>query len=435
MGRAAFTSFLTDHLEPSQSFANTGIQQGPEFLTWTEILAAAKVRAKSVEAKSCYLVSPTKGIDSVISLLAVATVPDTMLIWHDPAEYQLENKPITDTLSRISYPLTQELARPLWGVATSGSSGTPKIAIGYADSWEIIVLHYTAAIFRPAFGGNIPERFATCLPLKFSAAFFMTLLPALFLQRDLVLFDHHDWTAVSSADQNTCILAVPAIAAAACLGMSSALPFQKSVLFLGAGHISVERLALIRRQLQGVDIRNLYGTAETGALSIDPSPGHNLHVGRPIAGKSIWINEPDSSGIGAITAAGPDCCHYIWQPGHPPQPSGAQVSGTDYGSFNAEGQLSLAGRVDGGEKLGGILVYPKIIERHLMLLPGVSDAKVYVKRMTSGLEHLAAKTIGTATEDMVRNHCLDLPVSSRPSRFECIAEKDAATAYSSHGKM
>jgi acyl-coenzyme A synthetase/AMP-(fatty) acid ligase len=149
----------------------------------------------------------------------------------------------------------------------------------------------------------------------------------------------------------------------------------------------------------------------------------------------VWLRDIDERGVGTLAAAGPDCARYLWRPGTEPVPNAGYVTGTDYARFDAEGRLCLEGRVDGGEKLKGVLDYPRSVERHLLALDGVSDARVLVRRGPSGLEHLVAKVIGRVDEASVRRHCEALAEIERPSRVECVPEHDAATAYSPNGKL
>jgi len=278
---------------------------------------------------------------------------------------------------------------------------------------------------------------ATCLPLQFSAAFFMTVLPSMFLCRDMVVFPPHDWSSVTAigASRDLVVLGVPAVAAAACLGMPAPVDMRRARLLLGGGHVSTDRLTLIRDRLTGAAVANLYGTAETGAISIDDEPGHNEHVGRPIAGKAVWLRDVGPDGVGAIATTGPDCCAWVWRPGETARANGGHVASTDYGRFDAAGNLSLAGRLDGAEKLRGVLVHPRDIERHLLRLPGVTDARVLVRQAAGGLEHLVARVVGQVTDAEVRAHCAGLAEIERPTRIECIPEAQALAAYSANGKL
>lgn len=168
---------------------------------------------------------------------------------------------------------------------------------------------------------------------------------------------------------------------------------------------------------------------------MDYDPGHNQHVGQPILGKTVWIDEPDERGVGRVAVAGPDCCRYLWRPGESPQAIGDHVASTDYGRLDAAGNLCLEGRADGGEKLHGVLIYPRAIERHLLGLPGVSDARVLVERRDSGLERLVARIVGDVDPAAVHEHCRDLDELERPADVQVFSEQAAGAAYNAHGKL
>jgi acyl-coenzyme A synthetase/AMP-(fatty) acid ligase len=438
MGRPAFTRFLT-RPEPT---VERGVHWGQSFVTWDNLRARGRERSGSVRSGQAYLVDPTVGVESFASLFAVATVPGTTLIWAARSTVEVPGRELGPALHEIDAPVADTAGRPLWGVCTSGSTGAAKVAIGHADLWELIALHYQSAMFAQVCPAGLPAAFATNLPLQFSAAFFMTVLPSLFLCRDLVVFPSHDWSPAlrHARDGETVVLSVPALAAAACLALQNPVDAHRVSLFLGGGHISAGRVRQVRDTFLGASVTNIYGTAETGAIAVDHAPGHSSHVGHPIHGKAVWIDNPDDRGVGPVTVAGIDCCRYLWQPGGPGgpgtvTPTGATVGGTDYGRFDEDGHLCLEGRIDGAEKLMGMLVHPRATERHLLSLPGVVDAKVRVHRAESGLEHLAATVVGNVAEDAVRAYCAVLPSVEQPSRIECVAEEAALAAYSAHGKL
>ncbi|HVV20616.1 MAG TPA: AMP-binding protein [Pseudonocardiaceae bacterium] len=433
MGRPAFVRFLNE--EPGD--LERGVTWNGARATWRDLVDAGRRRAACVRRQHAYLVDPTRGLDAIAAFFAVATVPDTVLVWAAPSTLDLPRTELAPALYGIAMPTDEPIERPLWGVCTSGSSGASKVAVGHADGLELVALQYDRAIYQPTFPGGAPRTIATCLPLQFSAAFFMTLLPSLYLCRDLVVFAPHDWRPVTdlAASGDLVLLGVPALTAAAALGMAEPVDMSRAAFFLGAGHLSAQRVRTIRGAFTGVALANLYGTAETGAIAVDRDPGHNEHVGFPVPGKSVWINRPDSDGVGAVAVAGPDCCTHLWRPGEPPQPNRSFVASTDYGHFDADGHLCLDGRMDGGEKLFGITIYPRAVERHLLRLDGVADARVRVDRDGEGLEHLSATVVGTVSEADVRAHCASLADTERPSRIECIPETEAVAAYSAHGKL
>ncbi|HEU4765829.1 MAG TPA: hypothetical protein VFS77_00605, partial [Pyrinomonadaceae bacterium] len=85
--------------------------------------------------------------------------------------------------------------------------------------------------------------------------------------------------------------------------------------------------------------------------------------------------------------------------------------------------------------LHGILIYPRIIERHILQLDGVIDAKVLITHEPNGREQLTARVIGRVSDDAVRDHCSVLEEIQRPTRVECISENAAEGAYTAHGKL
>lgn len=436
MGKPAFSRFLSDgqgvlRREP-------GVHWGDTFVSWNELRAKGRVRAALVRAQEAYVVDPTAGMEALASFFAVASVPDTFLVWAKASALGVEQRPLAPGLHWMPNPFDEPLERPLWGVCTSGTSGAGvKVVIAAADLLELVALHYDQAIYRPTFTEGSPPVLATCLPLQFSAAVGMVVLQSLYFRRDLVIFPPHDWRRVTELAQRTnlSVLAVPALAAAAALGAVEQTDMHRAAFFLGAGHLSRHRIERIRDRFADVSLVNLYGTAETGAISVDRAPIGDAHVGRPIAGKAVWLHQPDGRGVGAVAAAGPDCVRFVWRPGKDVRAVGDFVTGTDNGHFDHAGNLYLDGRIDGGEKLSGITVYPREIERHLLCMPGVADAHVRVVRDGNGLERLAATVIGGVTEPLVRAHCATLPDNERPNQIECVAEEDALSRYSAHGKL
>jgi acyl-coenzyme A synthetase/AMP-(fatty) acid ligase len=312
------------------------------------------------------------------------------------------------------------------------------VPVGYADTLELVALHYDAAVFSSTFEGVARvETLATCLPLQFSAAFFMAILPAVFLQRDLLVFPPHDWRQLCAVAQREHVIcqSVPSVTAAGSLGAPEPIDMSRAGLLLGAGYITHERVRTIRDRFRDVVLANIYGTAETGAISLDRQPGHSTHIGRPIPGKPVWLRETNAEGIGVIATTGADCRSFYWQPGGALQHVGGVVASTDYGHFDDAGHLYLDGRVDAGEKLHGITIYPRIIERHILQLEGVVDARVLIAHEPSGREQLTARVVGRVSEGDVRDHCSVLEEIQRPTGVECLSERAAESVYTAHGKL
>jgi acyl-coenzyme A synthetase/AMP-(fatty) acid ligase len=436
MGRSLFNNFLVD---PSKSGGRKrGLHWHNDFVAWDALLARGRERARLVRPQGWYLVDPTQGIEGFISFFAVATVPDALLLWALPSPTFGTLHPLAPGLYQLEQTGQEPMDRPLWGILTSGTSATPKIPVGYADTLELVALHYESSVFQRLFehpSGTTTH--ATCLPLQFSASFFMTVLPAIFFQRDLLVFPPHDWRLLCAAAQREQVVcqSVPSVTTAGSLSIPEAIDMSNAALLLGAGYITRERVRAIRQRFREVVLLNIYGTAETGAISIDAQPGHSTHVGFPIPGKPVWLQNKNVEGVGIVATTGPDCRMFYWAPGSALQPAGAVVASTDYGHFDDAGHLYLDGRVDEGEKLHGIMVYPRVIERHILQLEGVVDVRVRISIEKSGREHLTARVIGGIQENAIREHCLALDEYQRPALIECISECEAERAYTAHGKL
>jgi acyl-coenzyme A synthetase/AMP-(fatty) acid ligase len=438
MGRPLFNKFLTE-AEAGGVDRPRGLHWQSEFASWDTLLAQGRERARLVQSQRGYLVDPTRGLESFASFFAVATVPDTFLLWANATSDFGALRELAPGLYEIEDMIREPIDRPLWGILTSGSSGTPKVPVGYADTLELVALHYEAAVFRRTFGdaSRSVETHATCLPLQFSASFFMTVLPAIFFRRDLLVFPPHDWRLLCAVAQRqrTVCLSVPSVTAAGTFSITEAVDMSNAALLLGAGYITHERVRTIRARFQDVVLMNIYGTAETGAISIDPDPGHCAHVGYPIPGKPVWLQNRNAEGVGLVATTGPDCRMFYWSAGGAFDPVSPVVASTDYGHFDDAGYLCLDGRVDEGEKLNGIIIYPRVIERHILQLDGVVDVRVRVSNGYGVGEQLTARVIGRVEEEAVREHCRMLDESQWPTRIECLSERDAERAYTTHGKL
>ncbi len=431
MGRALFAGFVT--ADPGAGAR--GVRFGEAFTAWDELYAAGRARASLLVPGGAYVVDPAAGLESVISLFAVGVLADTFLLWAQPTPALGRLHPVAPALYATEGAWWSPMGRPVWGIPTSGTSGTAKIPCGYADALELVALHYMRAILEPTFpdAAEMPD-LATCLPLQYSAAFFMALLPALFMRRNLLLFEPHDWrpfVRFATGRRVVCV-SVPSVTEAGLRSTGTSRDMSSAALLLGAGHLAQARVDALRERLPNVLVNNIYGTAETGAVAVDRDPGHATYVGRPFAGKPVWIQDADEQGVGLVATVGPDCRSFFWTPQAGLEAASTVVTGTDYGHVDSCGNLYLDGRVDAGEKVHGVIVYTRAIERHLLRLAGVVDARVTVVRTDAGDEFLAARVVGTATREAVRDHCEALPPAERPRR---VVVEDGEAAYSPHGKL
>ena len=434
MGRAIFTRWL-EQPRLMEAAKKRGVTMNGDFATWETLLRKAKDLAATLSAGHAYVADPTANLDGIIALCAIAMTPDTVLLWAKAQEVPFPLQPLAPGLFLCQSVPNVPLTRPLYATLTSGSSGIPKIPLAYGDLLELIALHYDAALYQPTFPGH-PEVnvLATCLPLSYAAAFIMLIVPALFLAKDLLVFPPHKWGELHkvAAREHVVCLCVPSLMAAASVSTVEPIDMSKAALIMASGYLSRARVEMTRAKFRGVSLLNCYGASETGVVTLDRDPDGSFHVGQPIFGKPVWLEDVDEHGIGKVATSGLDCREFYWEQDRIIRRSDGVVALTDRGHFDERGNLYLDGRLDGGEKLHGVTIYPRQIERHLLNLDGVADVRIYITSV-NGIDHLAARIVGSVTEAQVRAYCSTLPEISRPTLVECFTEE--AAVYSAHGKL
>jgi acyl-coenzyme A synthetase/AMP-(fatty) acid ligase len=192
-------------------------------------------------------------------------------------------------------------------------------------------------------------------------------------------------------------------------------------------------MAAMNQSFQGVTTMNCYGASETGVVSLDREPGNHFHVGASVAGKPVWIEDADVEGVGRLATAGVDCREFYWPNGEVLRRPDGAVAATDLAHIGDDGNIYLDGRIDGSEKLHGITIYPRRIERHILSLNDVVDVAVSVIVSENGADHLKAHVVGSVSPELVREWCRSLPSEAQPSIIECVS--DDLSLYEHHGKL
>jgi long-chain acyl-CoA synthetase len=178
----------------------------------------------------------------------------------------------------------------------------------------------------------------------------------------------------------------------------------------------------------GSIVRPLYGTTETGAVSvggIDHDPSDSASVGAPMRGVEVdvrpsgedegldegvgqvWVRSR-SVMMGYVSEAGADGSSII---------DGWFATG-DLGSLNGDDVLRLHGRRSELINVYGLKVLPGEVEEVISLLPEVDDVKVYAGEGESGSQIVKAAVVGhDLSIQRIRSHCKEqLAPYKRPER-------------------
>jgi acyl-CoA synthetase (AMP-forming)/AMP-acid ligase II len=177
----------------------------------------------------------------------------------------------------------------------------------------------------------------------------------------------------------------------------------------------------------GISLRQVYGTSETGPVTLDAAPAARVRseaAGRPLPGVRVRIGDDPRRPLppgrpGRVWVAGHGCARgYGFPPAIEPLPGvDGWWASPDAGRLDRDGTLVLAGRLDDGLRTAaGHLILPAAVAEALEAHPGVAEA-VVVPLGLPGQPVLAALLESTRPLDLdaVRGHLArSLPAWSRP---------------------
>lgn len=129
------------------------------------------------------------------------------------------------------------------------------------------------------------------------------------------------------------------------------------------------------RTVHGLRVRQALGIIECGLPLVgsgDPDEGPG-DVGRPAAGFSCQIRNPDVDGSGELIITGPGLYDAYLSPWRP-APSGGFATG-DRARLLADGRVRLLGRIKDLINVGGVKVFPQEVETVLLAHPAVARCR------------------------------------------------------------
>lgn len=412
------------------SYQRSHIIIGNQAYVWGDVYQKASQIVLKVESNQFYVVDPDLSIQSVISLLAIAMTPRANFIWAKPASLDFNLKEIYPGIHQImDCPVISNPGdRPLYGTLTSGSQAFAKIPIGYADQLSIIGMYYDSVLYSK------DTTIACCLPLEYSAAFMMALLPAWISAKNLIIFSPNDWTPVLkiARDEKVTVVTSPNMLATAYAAVPTEFSAKDLRFLTTAGYLSKERVKQTRDKFPTARFQVSYGSTETGIITLGEFQD-NHSVGKPLWGKPVWLREPDTNNIGMITTVGMDCREFYLQSGKGIRNTDGTISNIDFGHFDHSGNLYLDGRVDSSLKVNGQLFYPRALEQHILSLENILDVKVNIVKKEIGSEFIEVTAVGDISDSMLRAHCEKLEQPIFPYVYKI---HDLNTvSYSDRGKL
>ncbi|MEV4494171.1 AMP-binding protein [Micromonospora arborensis] len=322
-----------------------------------------------------------------------------------------------------------EVDGPTYATATSGSTGEPRLLFGRPHALPDAVRLYTQGM--PEY--ERAEVFAACSSLDFAAAFYVVMLPALLLGRDLLLFRPHQWRLAARhlADRPGICLAAPALATMAAGAAPTGARYDRTSFVPAGGGLTPERARRISAGLPGCRFLTMLGSTETGLLTVRRAVDATNNVGTPLPGKQVWLEDIGPDGVGMLWTRGPDTRFAAVGGRTRARPDGA-VSAGDLVRPAPDGTgYLLEGRVDELIKVDGVTVYPATVTAAVRALPGVTDARVSVDR-TGPVDRITVLAVGDVGEEQIRLACAELPSPVVPAQVLIRASTEAA--FNDRGK-
>ncbi|MBX3438775.1 MAG: long-chain fatty acid--CoA ligase, partial [Planctomycetaceae bacterium] len=223
--------------------------------------------------------------------------------------------------------------------------------------------------------------------------------------------------------------AVPAMLDVLTFGLAGNVSAPRRAV-LSAGSPLPQRTAARFQKAFGVDVRPLYGTTETGGISVgfaDAGMRCDGAVGPAMAGVDIEVRpHPGAAGSGAdagmlYVRSSSMMAGYVDESGIDDTPLDDEWFKTgDLARLDDDGEIRLLGRDSEVINVSGMKVVPLEVEQVIAASAGVVAVKVYPGRRRSGEQFVQAAMVlesGT-TVDAVRRHCAEhLVYYKRPERM------------------
>jgi acyl-CoA synthetase (AMP-forming)/AMP-acid ligase II len=315
---------------------------------------------------------------------------------------------------------------------TSGTTGTPKIAIRHANAAVAEARHY-----QQTMGITGEDTLLCTVPMSHAYGFGTCVTMPLTSGASVISsrkFQPHLVIRTLAEHRITTLPLVPAmlhLLLIAARGPIAGLPGR----VLSAGAPLGEQTAKAFFDHTGQSVQSLYGSTETGGISIDVKPpglGISGSVGpamRPVSVEMRPLDEPGElrEDVGRVRVKSPSMmAGYLTRDGID---SSRIVDGWfetgDLGFLDESGRIHLVGRESEVINVFGLKVIPSEVEAVLMTAPGVTDVKVYAGQHRSGSQIVKAAIAGPESLDVaaIRDYCAKQLVGYK--RPEVITRLDA----------
>lgn len=297
---------------------------------------------------------------------------------------------------------------------TSGTTGTPKIAIRHAEAAVAEARNYQRTM-----GVTAEDTLLCIVPMSHGYGFGTCVTMPLVSGAHVVSSRRFQPHVVLRALQERAITTFPAVPAmlhlllVAARGPIAGLPKR----VFSAGAPLSEQTARSFFENTGQAVQSLYGSTETGGISVDVRPedigvagcvGPAMRSVLVEVGPAVEIDAPQP-GVGRVRVKSPSMmAGYLTREGID---SSRLLDGWfdtgDLGFLDDAGRIHLVGRESEVINVFGLKVIPSEVEAVIRSVPEVADVKVYAGQHRSGSQIVKAAVAGPTSLDVaaIREHC------------------------------
>lgn len=252
-----------------------------------------------------------------------------------------------------------------WASLTSGSSGTPRVVLRTAASWERSFPAVSALLHDP--GVPQAER-VVALPAPPSSSLTLFSVAHALSGGPRPVFPGPDGSLAEAASFHGTPQALRALLD------GGQLPRVRTAL-VGGSHLDGDVRA--HAESRGIRVISYYGAAELSFVAVDDGTGLRAFPGVDIdvRGGELWVRSPFAA-LGYLGDGGPLRTDGAWATvGDLAELDTDTDTGADTGT--ATGTLRLRGRADGAILTSSATVIPEEVEAELRRIPAIGDAVVF----------------------------------------------------------
>ncbi|GAA1216980.1 AMP-binding protein [Prauserella alba] len=411
-------------------------------LPWPELVARARRTAAELsELPRGVVLAPDSGPGALVAVLAAGLAePARSWVIGDPVQWG--SAPASPTAAPVSaHPRATpppDVDGVTYATATSGTTGQPRLLFGRPETLADTVDLYVTGI--PEYAEA--ELFAACTASEFATDLATVLhrivLPAVVLGRDLMLFRPHQWHAAAAAlDGRPAVCLTPPPLALLGSRAASARHNYSGVRFVPeGGGLTTERAERVAAGFAGCSFLTLFGTTETGVLTVTREVRDDDYIGEPLPGKPVWLSDPGDDGernhgVGTMWTAGPDT-RIATTDGLLSRSAEGAVGSGYLARPGADGGFVLAGKADERVDVDGVSIDPGDLLASLRDIRGLVDASVSVDR-SGPAGRITIVAVGDVTEGQIRRRLAARTAALVPHEVVCHPAQELS--HSQRGKV